>query len=128
MAEPADPQRDVIPVREEERFDVDKVTGWIAGRLEGSDAPLEVAQFGGGHANLTYCLRFGSGEKAREYVLRRPPLGPVAPGSHDMHREFRALSVLWRASGARAWWCAARCPRSSAAAATRMPTASSPRW
>jgi aminoglycoside phosphotransferase (APT) family kinase protein len=30
-------------------------------------------------------------------VLRRPPLGPVAKSSHDMHREYRALSKLWRA-------------------------------
>jgi len=32
-----------------------------------------------------------------ELVLRRPPLGPVAPGSHDMRREFQVLSVLHRA-------------------------------
>src|SRR5690606_19455727 len=32
-----------------------------------------------------------------EYVLRRPPLGPVAPGAHDMEREHRVLSRLWRA-------------------------------
>src|SRR5690606_18759979 len=30
-------------------------------------------------------------------VLRRPPLGPVPPGAHDMEREHRVLSVLWRA-------------------------------
>jgi len=29
-----------------------------------------------------------------QYVLRRPPLGPIAPGSHDMQREFRVLSKL----------------------------------
>ena len=88
---------DVIPVRNEERFDEAKLLGWLEGRLEGARAPLEVVQFGGGHANLTYCLRFGDGDAVREYVLRRPPLGPVAPGSHDMHREYRALSVLWQA-------------------------------
>jgi aminoglycoside phosphotransferase (APT) family kinase protein len=49
-----------------------------------------VRQFHGGHANLTYDVRFGH----RELVLRRPPLGPVAPKSHDMAREFRALSAL----------------------------------
>jgi aminoglycoside phosphotransferase (APT) family kinase protein len=31
-----------------------------------------------------------------EFVLRRPPLGPVAPGAHDMRREHRVLSVLHR--------------------------------
>ena len=54
-------------------------------------------QFGGGHANLTYLLRFGEGDDAREYVLRRPPLGPVAARAHDMQREYRALSKLWQA-------------------------------
>ena len=34
--------------------------------------------------------RFGE----REWVLRRPPLGPVAPGAHDMRHEHRVLSVL----------------------------------
>jgi aminoglycoside phosphotransferase (APT) family kinase protein len=44
----------------------------------------------GGHANLTYLLRFGE----REYVLRRPPLGPLPPGAHDMRREHRVLATL----------------------------------
>ena len=48
-------------------------------------------QFPGGHANLTYLLRFGP----RELVLRRPPFGPVAPGAHDMVREHKVLSRLW---------------------------------
>jgi aminoglycoside phosphotransferase (APT) family kinase protein len=53
-----------------------------------------VRQFGGGHANLTYLLVFGDGEV--EYVLRRPPHGTIAPGAHDMKREYRALSRLWK--------------------------------
>ncbi len=52
---------------------------------------MEVRQFPGGHSNLTYLLRFGE----QEYVLRRPPLGPVAPTAHDMSREHRVLSALW---------------------------------
>jgi aminoglycoside phosphotransferase (APT) family kinase protein len=56
-----------------------------------------VRQFAGGHANLTYLLEFSQGEQHYEYVLRRPPLGPVAKGAHDMRREYRALSRLWRA-------------------------------
>src|SRR5204863_8657077 len=31
-----------------------------------------------------------------EFVLRRPPLGPIPPGAHDMRRELRVLSVLHR--------------------------------
>ncbi len=84
-------------VREDERFDEARVTQYLRGRLEGTDQPLRVGQFGGGHANLTYLLRYGAGAGAVEYVLRRPPIGPVAKGSHDMKREYRALSRLWRA-------------------------------
>jgi aminoglycoside phosphotransferase (APT) family kinase protein len=74
------------------------VADFLRGKLDGSEGKLSIGQFPGGHANLTYCLRYESGDGAAvEYVLRRPPLGPVAPGSHDMGREYRALSVLWRA-------------------------------
>ncbi|MCZ7666380.1 MAG: phosphotransferase family protein [Chloroflexi bacterium] len=47
-------------------------------------------QFGGGAANLTYLLDY----KTHQYVLRRPPLGPVAKSAHDMAREYKVLSVL----------------------------------
>src|SRR5262245_32245338 len=81
---------DVAPVRPDEQLDAGVVAAYLRGKVPGSDAPLEILQFPGGHANLTYLLRFGE----REYVLRRPPLGPVAPRSHDMVREFRALAAL----------------------------------
>jgi aminoglycoside phosphotransferase (APT) family kinase protein len=82
---------DVAPVRPDERLDVAVVADYLRGRVPGTDEPLEIFQFPGGHANLTYLLRYGD---THEYVLRRPPLGPVAPRSHDMVREFRALSAL----------------------------------
>ena len=89
-------QPELIDVRPDERFDEAKVADYLRGRLEGADGPLTVRQFGGGHANLTYLLRYGEGGNAVEYVLRRPPLGPVAATSHDMNREYRALSKLWK--------------------------------
>ena len=49
-----------------------------------------VRQFRGGHANLTYALTVGG----REVVLRRPPRGRIAPGTHDMQREYRVLRAL----------------------------------
>jgi aminoglycoside phosphotransferase (APT) family kinase protein len=82
---------ELIPVREDEAFDSARVADHLRGKLPGSELPLEVVQFSGGHANLTYLLRFG----AQEYVLRRPPLGPVAATAHDMGREYRVLSVLY---------------------------------
>ena len=54
--------------------------------------PFEVLQFPNGSANLTYLMRFGR----TELVLRRPPFGTLAPGAHDMKREYRVLSRLWR--------------------------------
>src|SRR5690606_8294758 len=62
------------------------------GRLPGADHAPTVRQFGGGAANLTYLLDYGT----HEYVLRRPPLGPVAASAHDMGREYRVLSVLYQ--------------------------------
>ncbi len=95
MSDPA-PPAELVDVRADERFDEAKLAGYLRGRLEGAERPLQVRQFGGGHANLTYRLRFGEGNEAVEYVLRRPPLGPVAATAHDMHREYRALSRLWK--------------------------------
>jgi len=88
---------ETIDVRSDERFDERRVADYLRDKLEGADRRMVVRQFGGGHANLTYLLTFGDGDAAREYVLRRPPLGPVAKGAHDMGREYRALSRLWRA-------------------------------
>jgi aminoglycoside phosphotransferase (APT) family kinase protein len=53
-------------------------------------ATIEIKQFPGGHSNLTYSIRYGD----REFVLRRPPVGPVAPTAHDMPREYKLLSVI----------------------------------
>lgn len=84
---------DTISIRSDEQFDEVRLAEYLRGKLPGADQPLTVRQFGGGAANLTYWLGFGS----REFVLRRPPLGPVAPSAHDMAREYRVLSVLHRA-------------------------------
>lgn len=85
---------DLIDVRPDERFDQERLHEYLRGKLPGADEALSVRQFGGGKANLTYLLRFGS---QREYVLRRPPLGQYAPSAHDMGREYRVLSALHRA-------------------------------
>lgn len=49
-------------------------------------------QFTGGLANLNFLVRVSDGWA----VLRRPPDGPLPPGAHDMAREHRILSHLWR--------------------------------
>ena len=87
---------ELIAERPDERLDTTRLEPYLRGRLPGADGPLSVAQFHGGKANLTYLLRFGAGELTREFVLRRPPLGPIPPGAHDMRREHRVLSALSR--------------------------------
>ena len=88
---------DTRPVRESEQLDWDSLAVYLRERLRGVAGPsvdvagpLEVEQFPGGHSNLTYLLRFGP----EEFVMRRPPFGPVAPKAHDMAREFRILRAL----------------------------------
>jgi len=83
---------ELIDQRPDERLDIARLGAFLREIIPGAEGEPSVRQFGGGKANLTYLLRFGS----QEYVLRRPPLGPIPPGAHDMRREHRVLSVLWR--------------------------------
>ena len=82
---------DTAPVRPDERFNEEALARYLGDRLPGAEGTLRVEQFPGGHSNLTYLLRFGDSE----YVMRRPPLGPIAPTAHDMTREHRVLNALW---------------------------------
>lgn len=88
---------DAREIRSGEQLDWARLGAWLRERLPACGVPgldvsrdPEVAQFPGGHSNLTYLVRFG----AVEIVVRRPPLGPVPPTAHDMAREFRWLSAM----------------------------------
>src|SRR3954451_23209073 len=83
---------ELIEERPDERLDTARLDPYLRAHLPGAEGPLGVRQLGGGKANLTYLLRFDR----NEFVLRRPPLGPIPPGAHDMRREHRVLSVLHR--------------------------------
>src|SRR5690348_14753678 len=87
---------ELIDERPDERLDTARLEPYLRQHLAGAEGPLSVRQFGGGKANLTYLLHFGEANSPREFVLRRPPLGPIPPGAHDMRREHRVLSVLHR--------------------------------
>ena len=71
-------------------LDLDALAGWLGDRTDIS-GPLESHQIAGGRSNLTYRITDGSGEA---YVLRRPPLGTLLPGAHDMSREYRVMAAL----------------------------------
>ena len=81
------------PVRSGEELSTERLEAYLRQHLPAGEGALAVEQFPSGHSNLTYLLRYGD---KHEYVLRRPPLGPVAPKSHDMGREYRTLSCLYK--------------------------------
>jgi aminoglycoside phosphotransferase (APT) family kinase protein len=81
---------DTAPIRRGEEIDLASLRTFLRGKLPAAGELLEIEQFPGGHSNLTYLLRFEHGE----WVLRRPPLGPLAPKAHDMAREFRVLDAI----------------------------------
>jgi aminoglycoside phosphotransferase (APT) family kinase protein len=83
---------ETAPVRTGEELNVDALTDYLRGRIEDVEGGITVEQFPSGHSNLTYLLR--TNKNGREYVLRRGPLGPVAPKAHDMAREFRLLQMV----------------------------------
>ena len=85
---PQDP--DLRPPEAEVPLDWPRLAAHLAaaGRRLALDPPPR--QFAGGLANLNYKLTLDG----RPAVLRRPPLGPLPAGSHDMAREHRILSRL----------------------------------
>src|SRR5437870_614813 len=92
-------ETDARDVRAGEQLDWTRLIAWLRERLPACDVPgldvgrePTVAQFPGGHSNLTYLVRFGD----TDIVVRRPPFGPVPPTAHDMAREFRWLSAMHR--------------------------------
>lgn len=85
---------DTAPVRQGEELNAELLVKYLREHLSDlaipPDTAIQVEQFPGGHSNLTYLIRMDG----QEFVLRRPPLGPVAPTAHDMPREYRMLSAI----------------------------------
>jgi len=88
---------DTAPIRSGEELDLPALERYLREHLSEllpgeplTPAGIYVEQFPGGHSNLTYLVRLGG----HEFVLRRPPFGPVAPTAHDMPREYRLLVAV----------------------------------
>jgi aminoglycoside phosphotransferase (APT) family kinase protein len=80
------------PVRPGDELDWVALEKYVHSQRDLPTGEMTVQQFTAGRANLTYLLDFSG----TSIVLRRPPRGRLAPGSHDMAREHRVLSRLWR--------------------------------
>ena len=72
-------------------IDLDRVTEWFRGNIEGAVPPLSFSLITGGHSNLTFRVEDARGQA---YVLRRPPLyrasfpaknGAPTPGPGQPH-------------------------------------------
>jgi aminoglycoside phosphotransferase (APT) family kinase protein len=70
--------------------DPEALAAYLAQALPGDTASLEVERIRGGHSNETFFVTRG----AEEWVLRRPPRGPLLPTAHDVAREYRVLRAL----------------------------------
>ncbi|WP_435769622.1 phosphotransferase family protein [Nocardioides sp. SYSU DS0651] len=81
---------ETAPVRPGEELDWARLETFLRDTVPGLEGDFSVLQFPRGSANLTYQVTIGE----TRLVVRRPPLGKVAPGAHDMTREYRVLSRL----------------------------------
>jgi aminoglycoside phosphotransferase (APT) family kinase protein len=88
---------DTAPIRPGEELNGDALEKYLRKNLSElilaqplDNTPIRIDQFPGGHSNLTYLVQLGG----QEFVLRRPPLGELAPKAHDMPREFRLLTAI----------------------------------
>ncbi len=72
--------------------DIDALTTWLDGHLDGFKGPLTLEMFKGGQSNPTYKLV----TPTQSYVMRAKP-GPVAkllPSAHAIEREYKVMSGL----------------------------------
>lgn len=81
---------DTAAVRAGEELSADGLLSYLRDKVPGAEHRIAIEQFPGGHSNLTYLIRVGE----QEYVLRRAPVGPVAPKAHDMAREYAVLAAV----------------------------------
>ncbi len=71
-------------------IDEENLRRYLAQSLPGEDTPLEIERISGGHSNETFYIQRGN----QQWVLRRPPRGPLLPTAHDVLREYRVLKAL----------------------------------
>ena len=77
-------------VREQHRFDEQKLLAWLQDKVQGFEGPLTVQQFKGGQSNPTYKLI----TPRQNYVLRRKPPGTLLASAHAVDREYRVITAL----------------------------------
>ncbi|GGC00785.1 aminoglycoside phosphotransferase [Novosphingobium endophyticum] len=72
-------------------FDPARLQAWLVETMGIGANGVTIERVGGGQSNPTYFVTAG----ARRMVLRKRPGGTLAPGAHDVGREFRILRALY---------------------------------
>lgn len=72
-------------------IDVAALRRWIETNVPGERALIDVQKHVAGFSNETFFVTRGS----EQWVLRRPPRGPLLPTAHDVLREFRFIAALY---------------------------------
>jgi aminoglycoside phosphotransferase (APT) family kinase protein len=85
------PVREVAPAH---RFDEARLAAWLAPRIEGFGANLQIRQFQGGASNPTFLLTTEGADGPRRYVLRKKPPGQLLSSAHQVDREYRVMKAL----------------------------------
>src|SRR5712672_228467 len=78
------------PTTELGDLDLGVVAAFLRSRGVPLAGPVRGELISGGKSNLTYLLSDGN----HCYILRRPPLGTILPGAHDVAREYRVMGAL----------------------------------
>jgi len=66
------------------------LAGYFEEHVPDFSGTMHIELIHGGRSNLTYLVSDGT----RRWVLRRPPLGPIAPTANDIGREHRVVAAL----------------------------------
>ncbi len=71
-------------------IDLPALERWINANVAGPAAPISVQKHVAGFSNETFYVTRG----AEQWVMRRPPRGPLLPTAHDVLREYRFIAAL----------------------------------
>ncbi|MBA4181175.1 MAG: phosphotransferase family protein [Anaerolinea sp.] len=72
-------------------IDVASLERFVNANVAGAAGPISVQKHIAGFSNETFYVTRGS----EQWVLRRPPRGPLLPTAHDVVREYRYISALY---------------------------------
>ena len=78
-----------VDVRKGEELDIAAVDAVLKDAVPNLKGQAIVKQYASGASNLTYALDYPD----RRMVLRRPPFGDKPKSGHDMHREYKVMTL-----------------------------------